>query len=112
MGSVPDKKIEEYAGEKPVDEKKVEVATETIDTAKQERIFTKVRTVIAEQLGFGDVQITLEAKFVEDLGADSLDLVELTMAVEEEFEVDITDDDLENIHTVRELVSLLTKKVS
>ncbi len=61
---------------------------------------TKVIEIIAEQLGVDVSEVTPEASFVDDLGADSLDTVELVMALEEEFEVDIPDEDAEKIATV------------
>ena len=53
-----------------------------------ERIFDKVKTIIVEQLGINEAEVTPEASFVEDLGADSLDVVELIMALEEEFDLE------------------------
>ena len=64
----------------------------------------RVKKIIVEQLGVGDDQVTLEASFVDDLGADSLDTVELVMALEEEFDIEIPDDDAEKITTVKEAV--------
>lgn len=61
----------------------------------QEETFEKVRDIVVEELGVNPEQVTREAKFVEDLGADSLDEVELVMAYEEEFGVDISDRDAE-----------------
>ena len=60
----------------------------------------RVKKIIAEQLGVEEEEVTLEAHFVEDLGADSLDTVELVMALEEEFEIEIPDEDAEKILTV------------
>ena len=62
--------------------------------------FDKVKDVILDKLGVEDSQITMEASFVDDLGADSLDTVELIMELEEEFGIEIPDDDAENITTV------------
>ena len=64
------------------------------------QIEAKVKNIIAEQLGVGEDEIKPEASFVEDLGADSLDIVELVMAFEEEFGVEIPDDAAEKINTV------------
>ena len=65
----------------------------------------RVKKIIVGQLGVGDDQVTSEASFVDDLGADSLDTVELVMALEEEFDVEIPDDDAEKITTVKEAVA-------
>ena len=59
----------------------------------------KLKHVIVEQLGVEESEITLESSFIEDLGADSLDVVELIMALEEEFNIEIPDEDAEKIHT-------------
>ena len=67
----------------------------------------KVKAVIVEQLGVDEDQVTLDASFSDDLGADSLDTVELIMAFEEEFGVEIPDDQAENIKTVGQAVSYL-----
>jgi acyl carrier protein len=65
----------------------------------------KVRSIIAEQLGVGEDEIKPTSSFIEDLGADSLDIVELVMAMEEEFEVEIPDEEAENIKTVQDAVN-------
>lgn len=62
----------------------------------------RVRKIIVEQLGVKEEQVTVEASFVDDLGADSLDTVELVMALEEEFECEIPDEDAEKITTVKQ----------
>ena len=72
----------------------------------------KVKTIIAEQLGVSEDQITDDAKFIEDLGADSLDQVELIMALEEEFGADIPDEDAEKMTTVGKAVEYITGQVS
>jgi acyl carrier protein len=64
----------------------------------------RVKKIITEQLGVKDEQVTPEANFVDDLGADSLDTVELVMALEEEFECEIPDEDAEKIRTVQEAI--------
>lgn len=61
----------------------------------------RVKKVVVEQLGVKEEEVTLEASFVDDLGADSLDTVELVMALEEEFETEIADEDAEKITTVQ-----------
>jgi len=70
-------------------------------------IEARVRKIIIEQLGVKEEQVTNEASFVEDLGADSLDTVELVMALEEEFELEIPDEDAEKITTVQQAVDYI-----
>ena len=70
-------------------------------------IETKVKSIIADQLGVGEDEIKPESSFIEDLGADSLDIVELVMAMEEEFEVEIPDEEAENIKTVGDAVNYI-----
>lgn len=67
----------------------------------------KVKAVIVEQLGVDEDQVTLDASFADDLGADSLDTVELIMAFEEEFGVEIPDDQAEKIKTVKDVVEFI-----
>jgi acyl carrier protein len=67
----------------------------------------KVKSIIAEQLGVGEDEIKAESNFIDDLGADSLDIVELVMAMEEEFEVEIPDDEAENIKTVGDAINYI-----
>ena len=69
--------------------------------------FDRVKAIVVEQLGVAEAEVTPEASFVEDLGADSLDVVELVMALEEEFNVEIPDEDAEKIITVNEAVKYL-----
>jgi acyl carrier protein len=68
----------------------------------------KVKNIIADQLGVGEDEIKITSSFIEDLGADSLDIVELVMAMEEEFEVEIPDEEAENIKTVQDAVTYIT----
>jgi acyl carrier protein len=68
-------------------------------------IEAKVKSIIAEQLGVGEDEIKPESSFIEDLGADSLDIVELVMAMEEEFEVEIPDEEAENIKSVGDAIN-------
>ncbi|MDY7229928.1 acyl carrier protein [Hyalangium rubrum] len=70
-------------------------------------IESKVKSIIADQLGVSDEEIRPEASFIEDLGADSLDIVELVMAMEEEFEVEIPDEEAENIKTVGDAINYI-----
>ena len=67
----------------------------------------KVIEIVAEQLGIGEEEIQIDSKFVEDLGADSLDIVEVLLALEEEFEVEISDDEAQKIKTVGELIQFI-----
>ncbi len=67
----------------------------------------KVKGIIAEQLGVSEEEIKTTSSFIEDLGADSLDIVELVMAMEEEFEVEIPDEEAENIKTVQDAVNYI-----
>lgn len=71
------------------------------------QVESKIRNIIAEQLGVGEDEIKPESSFVEDLGADSLDIVELVMAMEEEFEVEIPDEEAENIKTVGDAINYI-----
>jgi acyl carrier protein len=73
-------------------------------------IEAKVKEIIVEQLSVNPDDVTAEAKFLEDLGADSLDIVELVMAFEEEFELDIPDEDAEKIRTVGDAVAYIQAK--
>jgi acyl carrier protein len=69
----------------------------------------RVIEIIVEQLGVSEEEVTIEASFIEDLGADSLDLVELIMAMEEEFGIEISDEDAEKIQTVQDVVSYINE---
>ena len=71
----------------------------------------KVFDIIVEQLKVSPEEVTLEASFIEDLGADSLDLVELIMAMEEEFGLEISDEDAEKIQTVQDAVNYITEHI-
>ncbi len=70
----------------------------------EDKILEKVKSIIVDQLDVSEDQITLEAKFIEDLGADSLDTVELIMAFEEEFDISIEDEEAEKLTTVGHVV--------
>ena len=65
----------------------------------------KVKNIVAKQLGVGEDEVKNESSFIDDLGADSLDTVELVMSLEEEFDIEITDDEAENILTVQAAVN-------
>jgi acyl carrier protein len=71
------------------------------------QIEAKVKSIIADQLGVGEDEIKPESSFIEDLGADSLDIVELVMAMEEEFEVEIPDEEAENIKSVGDAINYI-----
>ncbi len=71
----------------------------------------RVKKIISEQLGVEEEEVVPDAKFVDDLGADSLDTVELVMALEEEFEVEIPDEDAEKIQTVGGASDFIKEKV-
>lgn len=72
----------------------------------------RVKETVVEQLGVKEEEVTLDASFVDDLGADSLDTVELVMALEEEFETEIPDEDAEKITTVQEAINYINKHAS
>lgn len=77
-----------------------------------EEVFNKVKEIIVEQLGVTESSVTTDASFIDDLGADSLDIVELVMALEEEFKCEIPDEDAEKIQTVQDAVSYIDSKLS
>jgi len=70
----------------------------------------RVKKIVVDQLGLKEEEVTVEASFVDDLGADSLDTVELVMALEEEFEMEIPDEDAEKITTVQQAVDYIKGK--
>ena len=74
--------------------------------------FEKVKSIITEQLGVDESEVTPEANFVDDLGADSLDTVELVMALEEEFGIEISDEDSEKIKTVGDVIKYIDEHSS
>jgi acyl carrier protein len=69
----------------------------------------KVKKIVCEQLDVSEEDVVSKASFVDDLGADSLDQVELIMAMEEEFDISISDEDAENINTVQDTIDYITK---
>jgi acyl carrier protein len=71
----------------------------------------RVIEIIVEQLGVGEDEVTPEASFIDDLGADSLDLVELIMAMEEEFGLEISDEEAEKIQTVQDVITYINEHV-
>ena len=74
--------------------------------------YNKVKEIIIDKLGIEDSKITMEAKFIEDLGADSLDTVELIMQFEEEFGVEIPDEDAEGLSSVGQALDYISKKLN
>ncbi len=74
-----------------------------------ENIEQRVKKIVAEQLGVNEAEVKIESSFVDDLGADSLDTVELVMALEEEFETEIPDEEAEKITTVKEAIDFINK---
>ena len=78
-----------------------------LETVKQ--IVEKLKQIIREQLGVEEVEITPTTSFVDDLGADSLDTVELVMAIEEAFDIEIPDNDAEKMRTVQDVIDYIEK---
>src|SRR6266511_3405611 len=78
----------------------------------EKSIEEKVKDIIVEQLGVNPEQVTPQASFIEDLGADSLDVVELVMAFEEEFGVEVPDEDAEKLQTVGDVIKYIEEKSS
>jgi len=76
-----------------------------------EEVFEKVKEIIVNQLGVSDTAVTMEASFIDDLGADSLDIVELVMALEEEFDIEIPDEDAEKAVTVGDVVEYIKENI-
>jgi len=74
-------------------------------------ILKKIKEIISQQLGIDPDEITLESSFVDDLGADSIDMVELVMAMESEFDIEIVEKDAENIQTVSDAVEYIKKSI-
>ncbi|MBQ7411055.1 MAG: acyl carrier protein [Clostridia bacterium] len=76
-----------------------------------EEVFEKVKAIIVEQLGVVESSVEMESSFIDDLGADSLDIVELVMALEEEFDMEIPDADAEKVVTVGDVVEYIKENV-
>jgi acyl carrier protein len=72
----------------------------------------RVAEIIAEQLGVSKEEVVPEASFIDDLGADSLDIVELVMAMEEEFDIEIPDDDAEKIQTIGDAIAYVRERAA
>ena len=81
-----------------------------IQTGGQMSLNPKVKDIIVEQLSVDPEKVKMEASFIEDLGADSLDIVELVMAMEEEFDLEIPDEDAEKLKTVADVANYLQAK--
>jgi acyl carrier protein len=82
------------------------------DVKEKPNVAEKIKQIVSEQLGVDETEITPTASFVDDLGADSLDTVELVMAFEEAFEIEIPDEDAEKIRTVQDAIAYVEKKVA
>lgn len=76
----------------------------------EEDIFKKLKTIVVDQLGVNEEDVRMESTFVDDLSADSLDIVELVMTIEEEFDVEIPDQDAEKIVTIGDVVKYLEEQ--
>lgn len=81
------------------------------ETMTQDEVLSKVKKVIESELGRKEEEISLDSAFVEDFGADSLDVVQLVMGFEDEFGIDIPDEDVEKMRTVRDAVEYISAKV-
>ena len=73
--------------------------------------FDKIKEIVIDKLGVEETKVSMDAKFIDDLGADSLDTVELIMQFEEEFGIEIPDDDAENLLSVKQAVEYITEKL-
>ena len=74
-------------------------------------VFEKVRDILCEQLDVDEEKVTMEANITDDLGADSLDIVDLVMSLEEEFDVEVPDEEVENIKTVGDIVKYIEDNI-
>ena len=89
----------------------MQITNKEVHKMNSEEVFEKVKKIIVNQLGVADTAVTLEASFIDDLGADSLDIVELVMALEEEFDMEIPDEDAEKVVTVGDVVDYIKENV-
>lgn len=78
---------------------------------ERDELLAKIKAIVSDKLSIGEDQVTEEASFIDDLGADSLDTVELVMALEDEFDLDIPDDDAEKLSTVGKAMDYVLAKV-
>ena len=83
-----------------------------MNNMSSDEVFEKVKGIIVEQLGATESSVTMEASFIDDLGADSLDIVELIMALEEEFDIEIPDADAEKVVTVGDVVDYIKDHIA
>ena len=74
-------------------------------------VFEKVKAILSEQFDAEEDTITADTNIADDLGADSLDVVDLLMSIEDEFEIEVPDEEVENLHTVGELVKYIEERV-
>ena len=79
---------------------------------EKDELLKKMKEIVADKLSIGEDQVTENASFIDDLGADSLDTVELVMALEEEFDLEIPDEDAEKIRTVGDAINYIKSKTS
>lgn len=77
-----------------------------------QNVFEKLKEIVARELKIDPEKITLDSSFVDDLGADSLDMVELVMALEDEFGISISDEDAQNIRTIRDAVEYIENAIA
>ena len=77
-----------------------------------EEVFEKVKAIIVEQLGTPEDNVKMDSSFIDDLGADSLDIVELVMAIEETFDIEIPDEDAEKVVTIGDVVKYISEKIN
>jgi acyl carrier protein len=87
------------------------ISAKEVTTLAQGEIFERVKKIIVDQLGVEDNLVTMEASFIDDLGADSLEIVDLIMAFEGEFGITIPDEDAENLSTVKDAVDYLKENI-
>ena len=77
----------------------------------ENKVYEEVKKVVVDQLGVNEAEVTQKASFVDDLGADSLDVIELVMQFEDAFDIEIADEDAENIKTVKDVLDYIETKV-
>lgn len=82
----------------------------TYEMEENKMVFDKIKSIIVEQLDADEADVTMEANIQDDLGADSLDVVDLVMSIEENFDIEIPDEDVENIKTVGDIVKYIESK--